>query len=57
VYSTVSILYERHVIYVIGKGGKKLIPTTIERDKRKDRGEYGKDMRKKKEVRWRKKRC
>ena len=56
-YSTVSILYERDVTYVIGKRVNKLIPNMIERDKRKDRRKYGKDRRKKKEGRWRKKRC
>jgi len=45
------------ITHVIGKRGKKLIPTMIERDKSKDRRKYGKDRRKKKEGRWIKKRC
>jgi hypothetical protein len=57
VYSSVSILYETDVTYVIGKRGKKLIPTMMERDRRKDRRKYGKKRRKKKEGKWRKKRC
>jgi len=56
-YSTVSILYESYVTYVIGKRGKKLIPTMLEINRRKDRRKYGKERRKEKEGRWRKKRC